>query len=202
MMHEEPFPHFIQKGNEEIYKYSLSNWKTKALSPGERGDVIINDKVIHQYCKEIMGNLYHKFLPILQKEYPKWDFKEQKTVRFQFSTNYSHQSQYSSRDWHIDSGNKLLIGLWYFKDPNDDAGGNLQLTNKEDGKIKELTYDENVMIVFPNTLRSWHRVKERLPSKINRKFINMLVEQNTSLHSYTRDSKGNDEFKNVKNYYD
>ena len=58
------------------------------------------------------------------------------------------------------------------------------------------------MIVFPNTLRSWHRVKERLPSKINRKFINMLVEQNTSLHSYTRDSKGNDEFKNVKNYYD
>jgi len=202
MIYEKPFPHLYKSGDVEMYERARSNWKSEYKSAGNRSNVSITDKKLHNYCKGIMKDAYNQFLPTLKKEYPKWDFEEQKAVRFQYSTNYAHIKEYSSRDWHIDSGDKLIIGLWYFRDPNDGAGGNLQITNGDNEEIKEIEYEENVMVIFPNTTKSWHRVKERLPSKINRKFINMLVEQKTRLHSYTRGREGNDSFKNVENYYD
>lgn len=200
-MSDNPFPHQVLEGNNGIYEYALNNWICEGKSPGTRSNVLIKDKIIHNYCEKIMADSYSLFLPTLRKEYPLWNFDEPLKFRFQYSTNIPNTQVYSSRDWHLDSGNKVIIGLWYFKEIDDTAGGNLQITNGRGEPISEIKYDQNVMIIFPNTLNSWHRVKERKVSGIKRRFINMLVEQETKLHSYRRDAKGIDTFKDVENYY-
>lgn len=81
------------------------------------------------------------------------------TQRSMFSTFPASDTPTKLRGPHLDSGTKVLVGLWYFADPRDSAGGDITVGGCE------VPYGENVMVIFPNLTSAWHSVSERAPSR-------------------------------------
>lgn len=98
---------------------------------------------------------------------------------------------------HTDHGDKLMSGLFYLRRPQDNAtGGNLQLFKWKDGYspllkrffyqegvplkhvelVKEITYDNNVFVLFVNSLDALHAVTPRDITEYDRTFVNFVVE--------------------------
>jgi hypothetical protein len=107
---------------------------------------------------------------------------------------------------HLDTGDKHLVGLWYFKHPEDTAtGSDLLLLNPITKEKKVVKYGSNVFIVFPNLMTSWHAVTPRNPSLYPRRYINCLLESpDVKLHNYQRTGTTVDsEFRDkLVNYYE
>ncbi len=103
----------------------------------------------------------------------------------------------SVRKIHVDNTNKLFSGLFYLRQANDDSnGGNLQLfswkrgiSNKEKIKLyqegvqkkyckleKEIKYQNNICILFLNSLDALHSVSPREETGHVRTFVNLVGE--------------------------
>ena len=96
----------------------------------------------------------------------------------------------SVRGKHIDGLNKLSAGLFYMKNPNDNAGGNLEIyecsgvgtfdtKNKwsnmsypSEKKVGEVEYAPNTFVMLLNTKKSLHAVTQRQPTNESRTFVN------------------------------
>ena len=95
---------------------------------------------------------------------------------------------------HVDNSNKLFAGLFYLRKPEDDSvGGNLRLYSWKKGytmneKIKaykggaldehvtlakEIKYESNVFVLWPNSLDALHAVSPRQRTKYARTFVNL-----------------------------
>lgn len=100
----------------------------------------------------------------------------------------------SVRMAHLDLPTKLFTGLYYLRPPEDrdTRGGELVLCRyrKDASKrfwryevepscvqeVKTIPYENNVLVVFLNSLDSLHAVTPRLRTRHTRKFVNLVVE--------------------------
>ena len=187
-IYTDPFLHAIITPPTDIYDYAKSIYpNSEYLLDGARTNIDITDKLLNTYIDGVVDEAYNAFLPRLKEEYPKMDFTSLATrKRHLFSHNTPNSRPNVIRGLHLDSGTKVIIGLWYFKDENDSAGGDLYLVNPITKQDKIFKYASNSLIIFPNLLTSWHAVTERAPSTIARKFINIILESDTFLHSYDK----------------
>ena len=115
----------------------------------------------------------------------------------QISINTPALTTNSVRQAHVDNENKLFSGLFYLRQPDDNSiGGDLQLckwpTNyNEKLKLKtykeglhenyyevfdEISYQNNVAIMFLNSLDALHSVSPREPTSNTRTFMNLVGE--------------------------
>lgn len=115
----------------------------------------------------------------------------------QISVNTPAITKNSVRQAHVDNENKLFSGLFYLRQPDDNSiGGNLQLCkwpsnyNKQlklktykEGLHKnyyevfdEISYQNNIAIIFLNSLDALHCVTPREPTPKTRTFVNLVGE--------------------------
>lgn len=138
----------------------------------------LNIKLDNNILIEKFTKILFEAYDVFQKNMP--DFNK-KFLRSQLTVYYAENPLSMTRPldlrgYHLDKGNKQLVGLWYFKDDYDEAeGGNLILFNPETKRKKEIAYQENFLILFPNTITSWHSVTPRHFGVSARKFINIVV---------------------------
>jgi hypothetical protein len=127
-------------------------------------------------------------------------------VRLLYSENKPTDYEYKIRGLHLDTGDKHLVGLWYFKHPDEvDDGGDLILMNPLTKQRKVVKYDSNMLVIFPNLPTAWHAVTSRKPSKYPRRYINLILESSeVRLHNYQRTGTSvDDEFRGkLVNYYE
>ena len=192
-IYTEPFLHAVVTPPTEVYEYARSVYpEPPTLIPGCRTNIDIVDDTITKYIDTVVNQAYETFLPRLQEEYPKMDFDSlNKQSRYLFSHNTPSLDPNVIRGLHLDNGTKIVVGLWYFKEDNDDAGGDLYLMNPITKQSTIFKYDSNKLIIFPNVLTAWHAVTRRNTANIPRKFINIVMESDTYLHSYCK--TGNEE---------
>ncbi len=115
----------------------------------------------------------------------------------QISINTPATESSSVRKAHADNTNKLFSGLYYLKQKNDDSvGGDLEIldwnpsyTQQEKLKFykegvlpkhfhrnKKLKYENNIAIIFLNSINALHAVSPREPTIHPRCFVNLVGE--------------------------
>lgn len=198
----DPFPHLTIRPDDAIYQYAKSVYpKSNGIAPGTRTNIDLTDARLSEYLDGVVDASYRQFEPVLQAEYPKMDFDTLATrTRYLFSHNTPNQRPNVIRGLHLDNGTKVMVGLWYFKDPEDDAGGDLYLVNPLTKQSVIFSYDENVIIMFPNVTTAWHAVTSRKPTNVPRRFINIVLESDVFLHSYNKTSHEEPRDKVVNNF--
>ncbi len=99
----------------------------------------------------------------------------------------------SIRQAHVDLPDKLFAGLFYMRDPQDrSTGGDLELYRFKKGKpcgfkncevddlyverVKTISYEQNVLVLFLNSSYSLHGVSVRSLTEYPRYFVNLLGE--------------------------
>ena len=105
----------------------------------------------------------------------------------------------SVRMAHLDLPNKLFVGLYYLQPPHEQEarGGNLELCTYKRGARPRLSrfevdpgcvetwqtvpYENNVLVLFLNTIHSVHAVTPRLRTPHTRRFVNLLTEVSAPL---------------------
>ena len=212
----DPFPHFVGKFNEEIYNYAVKLFESQNFENYERNrcNVLCKDDELFTIINHVLQEKFFKnciLSNIFSNEYPKLFDKEISDdtdltfrTRILYSQNPPSTTGYKIRDWHLDTGDKYMIGLWYLKHPEEDNdGGNLKLLNPKTNEMVEIKYEENLFVVFPNLTSSWHAITPRNASKYPRRYINFLFENvdlSKKLHNYER--SGPAEFRGkLINYY-
>ena len=123
------------------------------------------------------------------------------------STNAPVTEKSSTRGPHLDKQDSLTAGLFYMADPNDTAGGNLEIYKvggkrihtEEDGTygkgrnvrfeeeevVKVVKYEPNRFITFINVPTSMHSVTEREVTDLPRRFVCIYSRFNKGfLHDY------------------
>lgn len=197
-----PFPHAVITPPEDIYSYVKSIYPdAPTLTPGSRTNLEVYDARVITYLDSVLTTAFEAFLPDLKLEYPKMDFNSVQPVkRYLFSHNTPNLTPNVIRGLHLDNGTKIVVGLWYFKDSEDDAGGDLFLVNPRTKQNTIFKYDTNKLIIFPNLLTSWHAVTQRAASSMPRKFINIIMESDIYLHSYNKIGNQEPKVKVVNNF--
>ena len=137
-----PWPHFVGSLDEEMYYHAFRFWETdeklKSYNISKnRSNIEIKDEILVNYLTEVglqVKNESEK-LGIFEKYYPKLKKKIQcNDIKFTYSENPITDKGYPLRDWHLDLGNKIVTGLWYFKNvKEEDDGGDLILGNPHTG---------------------------------------------------------------------
>ena len=115
----------------------------------------------------------------------------------QISINTPVTQSSSVRKAHVDNTNKLFSGLYYLRKENDDSvGGDLEIldwnpsykkhkklksykesvSTKHFYRIKKLKYENNVAIIFLNSIDALHAVTPREPTIHSRCFVNLVGE--------------------------
>lgn len=121
----------------------------------------------------------------------------------QISINTPVYFDNSVRKIHVDRNNKLYSGLFYLRQPHDDSiGGDLQifkwkssipdsykkdlyrepLDNRFVELVDSIKYENNVAVLFLNSLDSLHGVTVRNKTKNIRTFVNLVCEVPFSLY--------------------
>ncbi len=191
----DPFPHIIGSLPEEFYQEIKKSWndivhENHMLNFGNRSNIELVDEQIKLKFNNILLNANIDFSKDLLSYYPKLiDHELRLDSRVLYSENKATDYAYKIRGLHLDTGDKILVGLWYFKDDNESEsyGGDLILYNPLTKQSKKIDYGSNVFVLFPNLPVSWHSVTPRLPCEHPRRYINLLLEsENTILHNYKR----------------
>ena len=153
---------------------------------------------------DIILGILSKSKNVFQEFYPRLDQDKLIGVCSHLFSQNPPDKAYPMRKLHIDSGNKLVTGLWYFKHPDEkDDGGNLVLHNPTTKQEKVFEYGENKIVLFPNTPLSWHYITDRKESKYPRRFICMRLESRLKLHDYqTKMGKDIMTYEDIKNNYE
>jgi hypothetical protein len=210
--HKEPFLHITCKFDEDFYNKVKQSWNNVNHEnyieyAGNRSNIEVEDLNIRSVMTDFMFHCYDNFVNELVLHYPKLiEHEFHLKPRILYSENKVSEDPYKIRGWHLDTGDKFLIGLWYFKDENEEEnrGGDLLLMNPQTKEVKKFEYSSNSLIIFPNLPTSWHAVTNRLPSKFPRRYVNLLLEStDLKLHNYQRAASSVDsEFRGkFINYY-
>ena len=208
--HEEPWPHYTGSLPDDFYEYVKDNWNTndedkKWNKIKNRSNTIVEDDKIKTTLNESALEVLLKSESVFKKFYPRLDIKEVNcSYSHTFSENPPTDTGFPMRKLHIDNGNKMVTGLWYFKNENEeDDGGHLRLKNPITNDEKQFYYNENKIILFPNTPLSWHYITDRKPSKYPRRFVCTMVEAKIKLHDYqTINGKDTLTYEAITNNYD
>jgi hypothetical protein len=210
--HKDPFPHIIGSIDEGLYNQAYDTWETVVHEnysemTGNRSNVDMPEGELADKLANIVLGCHSKFQQDYFDCYKKMIGIEYKVaVRLLYSENKATDHDYKIRGLHLDTGDKHLVGLWYFKHPDDtDSGGDLILLNPKTKEKKVVEYASNVFVIFPNLMTAWHAVTPRKSSKYPRRYINLLLESSdVKLHNYQRTGTSvDDEFRGkLINYYE
>lgn len=202
----QPFAHIVMTGCPKIYASARRTFLKRTnpmLDTGRRDNVpVVNNDAVVAYLSHVTDAAFGLFCDDLIDHYPSWKPTTHRK-RFMYCHNAASDKSFMARDWHLDNGAKLVSGLWYMPHDDDDAGGDLLLKNSNGGEVHRVEYKANNLVLFPNLTTSWHKVDERGPSKVDRNFINIVLETKSLrlLHDYSRDENGRDGFCPVRNNY-
>ena len=206
--HEIPWPHFTGSLPEDFYNHVKNNWNTndedkKWNKIKNRSNIIIENDKINTILNDISLGILSKSKNVFETVYPKLDYEKLTGMCSHLFSENPPNRAYPMRKLHIDNGNKLVTGLWYFKHPDEkDDGGNLVLHNPTTKDEKVFEYGENKIVLFPNTPLSWHYITDRKESKYPRRFICMRLEAKLKLHNYqTKNGKDTMEYTDIINNY-
>ncbi|MGI9401292.1 MAG: hypothetical protein ACR2O0_08570, partial [Rhizobiaceae bacterium] len=119
------------------------------------------------------------------------------------SVNTPAKSMNSVRQAHVDGNKKLFSGLYYVRRPQDDSeGGNLLICKWKNGYssrdklkyykegleenhfdvVEEIKYDNNVAVLFLNSMDALHSITPRNVTKHYRTFANLIGDVNHKLY--------------------
>ena len=170
---DDPYKHFIITPNTNIYEYINDVWENefyinKSISSEFFSRAIIKNEKILSFLQILIDDFSEKIeidvLPISSAEYKQ---------------NIDISSHYTiDRGTHLDNQKKELIGLWYFKHPNDSGGMDLYVCKDSQGNEKKfLPYSSNKMILFKNHKNAWHGVTHRTKTNFTRKSLYIFTER-------------------------
>jgi hypothetical protein len=111
----------------------------------------------------------------------------------------------SVRRGHLDNANKLFVGLFYLRQPDDDStGGDLELYRYRPGRpvfdgreiadryiepVKTIPYEKNVLVMFMNSSKALHGVTVRQKTPHARLFLNLGAEVSSELFLVPRTTR-------------
>ena len=169
-----------------------------------RSNIDIEDDKINTILNDISLGILTRSKDVFETVYPRLDYEKLTGECSNLFSQNPPNEAYSMRKLHIDNGNKLVTGLWYFKHPDEkDDGGHLTLHNPKTKEEKTFEYGENKIVLFPNTPLSWHYITDRKESKYPRRFICMRLETKLKLHNYqTKNGKDVMIYEDLKNNYE
>jgi len=171
-----------------------SRWTT-AL-PSDRFSAEFNVKVIKilerlMYGDDFRDMLDQAFRPVFEKEYENFDEgMSQEDMMFSYGAYNAVTEAKNIIGWHIDNGDKLISGLYYLREKDDTSDdGHFQITDGKDRLIKEIPYENNVFVIWPNLINSWHRATVRYPTNNLRRIINFVMysKDRKKYHDYFTD---------------
>lgn len=155
------------------------------------------NKIVMLTLNKIMNDrrfrnvLDEAFRPVFEKEYDSFDDSmSEKNMMLSYGAYNTVKEAKNIIGWHIDNGDKLVSGLCYFKEKSDTSDdGHLQITDGEDRLIKEIRYENNVFVLWPNLINSWHRATVRYPTDNLRRIINFMMysDKFKKYHDYSTD---------------
>ena len=199
---EYPWPHFHGSFDDDFYGYVNDMWSTeesekKWNNAKVRFNIKTDNSQITDILTEVGNAIILKSEDLYKKHYPELGkLPIADNAHHLFSENPPSDTGYDMRKLHLDNGNKMVSGLWYFKDPDDDDGGDLILYNPVSKEKDVFKYDTNKIILFPNLPISWHTITRREKSQYPRRFVCLVMESSTVvLHNYKLDN-----FKDVQTY--
>ncbi len=207
---ETPWPHFVGSLPKTFYNHVKDNWNTNEEDKQwnkikNRSDIFVKDDKINTVLSEVILGAFNKSKDIYKKFYPRFDAdRVWLNTQHSFAENPLTDKGFPMRKLHMDNGNKLVTGLWYFKNENEeDDGGHLTLHNPITKEEEEFRYKENSILLFPNTPISWHYITDRKSSKYPRRFICMRAEAKIKLHNYqTKNGKDVLKYEDIINNYE
>ena len=207
--HKTPWPHFTGSLPEDFYEHVKNMWddddtKKKWNKIKNRSNIDIEDDKINTILNDISLGILTRSKDVFETVYPRLDYEKLTGECSNLFSQNPPNEAYSMRKLHIDNGNKLVTGLWYFKHPDEkDDGGHLTLYNPKTKEEKIFEYGENKIVLFPNTPLSWHYITDRKESKYSRRFICMRLEAKLKLHNYqTKNGKDIMEYTDIINNYE
>jgi len=182
-------PFLFKNGERQFYELAQAEWDRGTPGPDGRANVPITGALLG-YLADELSIAARAFESSLNEAYGPVDIT---ICRAMFATQPASPELTPVRGKHLDTGDKAIVGLWYFAHPGDLAGGNLKL-----GLDTMIPYQPNSMVIFPNLPSAWHEVTPRGPSIYDRRFINFVAETDVRLHDYCRDPLGRDRLMEVK----
>jgi hypothetical protein len=207
--HEKPWPHFTGILPEDFYNIVKDKWDTDDNKKEwnkckNRSNIVIEDDKINTILNDISLGILSRSKDIFETVYPKLVYEKLTGICSNLFSENPPNEAYQMRKLHIDNGNKLVTGLWYFKHEDEkDDGGHLTLHNPKTKEEKIFEYGANKIVLFPNTPVSWHYITDRKESKYPRRFICMRLEARLKLHDYqTKMGKDIMTYEDVKNNYE
>lgn len=171
-----------------------SRWTTALPSQNfsnKFNDIVMKTLTELKESDEFRNMLDEAFRPYFEKEYP--NFNEGMLKEHSMFSYGAYNEVTEAKNiigWHIDNGNKLISGLYYLREKTDTADdGHFQITDGKDRLIKEIQYENNVFVIWPNLINSWHRATVRYPTTNLRRIINfaMYSENEKYYHDYKTD---------------
>jgi hypothetical protein len=182
-------PFLFKNGARQYYELAEAEWDRGKPGPDGRANVPITGALLGYLSYQIDAAM-RVFQDSLYEAY---GIVEITRCRAMFATQPASPEPTPVRGKHLDAGDKVIVGLWYFAHPGDRAGGHLKL-----GLNTVIPYQPNSMVIFPNLPSAWHEVTPRGPSIYDRRFINFVAETDVRLHDYCRDPLGRDRLVEVK----
>lgn len=171
-----------------------SRWTTALPSnkfSGKFNDVVMKTLTSLQNSEGFRDMLDKAFRPYFEKEYPNFsDPMLQDKSMYSYGAYNACTEAKNIIGWHMDNGDKLVSGLLYFREKGDTSDdGHFQITDGKDRLIKEIPYEDNVFVIWPNLTNSWHRATVRYPTTHLRRIINfaMYSEDGKYYHDYKTD---------------
>lgn len=183
-----PFPLLFGSLPTEFYQRVDQGWPDMTVADSDgRGNLPVEDNIVVNAIHALMRQSHRFFQAVVPPI-----TEDPRHIRVQYSQNSSSQNHVVPiRGWHLDNGNKYLVGLWYFGEPGDTAQGDLMLFNPRTGEKRIVKYGPNQMVIFPNTIYAWHGITDRQRSQVSRRFLNIVLEDQDSLikmHQYGPES--------------
>jgi len=183
-----PFPLLIGSLPAEFYQRVDQGWPDMAIADSDgRGNRPVMDDTVVNAIHALMRQSHRFFRAVVPPI-----TEDPRHIRVQYSQNSDSQDHVVPiRGWHLDNGNKYLVGLWYFGEPGDQAQGDLMLLNPETGEKRMVEYGPNRMVIFPNTIYAWHGITDRQRSAVCRRFLNIVLEDQgtqVKMHQYGPES--------------
>ena len=131
------------------------------------------------------------FTPIFEKEYVNYTESFTDISLAYGAYNRSNVAK-NLIGWHLDRGDKLLAGFLYFREEGDTSDDGHLFFSDGSPMQKELTYKNNVLVVWPNLTRAWHKAGVRYPTNHFRRFVKIV---------YKSDGKVYHDYQTTKKYY-
>ena len=143
--------------------------------------------------EELVDIIKTHVVPEFEHEYGK-DFSESFDNRtFTYGAYNGCDEAKNLIGWHLDQGDKLVVGFVYLRERDDTADDGHLYISAGDEIQKELRYEDNVLILWPNLPNAWHKAGVRYPTDNLRRIINIVYKSDGKVyHDYRTPRNGTD----------